>query len=114
MCVISDFLTPQGIESIAPLLGAGHQIELIQVLAPEEANPQLTGDLALVDKETGEVVEVSMGVNVIRRYHQRLEALQSELKHFAMRSGGDFFACNTATPLREFILGALRTGRLVR
>ena len=112
--MISDFLASEGIEAIAPLLGAGHQIELIQVLAPEEANPQLTGDLELIDRETGEGVEVSMGVNVMRRYHQRLAALQSELKSFSLRSGGDFFPCNTATPLREFILGALRTGRLVR
>lgn len=114
VCVISDFLTTEGIEAIAPLLGAGHQIELIQVLSPEEANPQLTGDLELVDKETGEGVEVSMGVHVMRRYHQRLAALQSELKSFALRSGGDYFMCNTATPLKEFIMGALRTGRLVR
>lgn len=114
VCVISDFFTAEGIEAIAPLLGAGHQIELIQVLAPEEANPRLTGDLELVDKETGEGVEVSMGLNVMRRYHQRLEALKSELKTFALRGGGDYFLCNTATPLKEFILGALRTGRLVR
>lgn len=114
VCVISDFFTAEGINSIAPLLGAGHQLELIQVLAPQEANPQLTGDLELVDRETGEGIEVSMGLNVMRRYHQRLAALQSELKSFALRGGGDYFLCNTATPLREFILGTLRTGRLVR
>ncbi|MBN2081253.1 DUF58 domain-containing protein [bacterium] len=114
VCVISDFFTAEGIEAIAPLLGAGHQIELLQMLAPEEANPQLTGDLELIDKETGVGVEVSMGINVMRRYHQTLAALQAELKSFALRSGGDFFICNTATPLKEFILGALRTGRLIR
>jgi len=114
VCVISDFFTAEGIGAIAPLLGAGHQIELIQVLAPQEANPQLTGDLELIDKETGEGIEVSMGLNVMRRYHQRLAALKSELKSFALRGSGDYFLCNTATPLREFILGALRTGHLVR
>ncbi len=114
VCVISDFFTVEGIDAIAPLLGCGHQIELIQVLSPEEANPQLTGDLELIDKETGEGVEVSMGLPVMRRYHQRLAALQSELKSFALRSGGDYFLCNTATPLKEFILSTLRAGRLVR
>jgi uncharacterized protein (DUF58 family) len=114
VCVISDFLTDEGINAIAPLLGAGHQIELMQVLAPEEANPKLTGDLELVDVESGGSEEVSMGINVLRRYHQRLAALQSELKSFAMRSGGDLFVYNTATPVKEFILTSLRTGRLVR
>jgi uncharacterized protein (DUF58 family) len=114
VCVISDFLMPEGIEAIAPLLGAGHQVELIQVLAPEELNPQLTGDLELVDMETGATEEVSMGQAVLRRYHQRLAALQTQLKVFALRARGDFFVCPTGTPLRDFIFGPLRTGRLVR
>jgi len=33
--VISDFFTSEGIEAISPLLGGGHQIELLQVLSPE-------------------------------------------------------------------------------
>ena len=112
--VISDFLTDEGIETVAPLLGSGHQIELMQVLSPEEANPQLTGDLQLVDRETGERMDVSMGVNVLKRYHERLSALQAELKKFALRSGGDFFPCVTSTPVTELIMGAMRSGKLIR
>lgn len=114
VCVISDFFTTDGIQSIAPLLGSGHQVELIQVLSAEEANPQLTGDLELIDSESGSGVEVSMGLHVIRRYHQRLAALQAELKSFALRSGGALHVCSTTQPLREFILGPLRTSRLLR
>lgn len=114
VCVISDFLMAEGVEAIAPLTGLGHQVELIQVLSPEEANPQLTGDLELVDSETGEALEVSMGANVMKRYHARLAALQAQLLAFARRCGGDFFVAGTATPLRDFVLGELRKGRLVR
>lgn len=114
VCIISDFLTPEGIESIAPLLGLGHQIELFQVLAPEEANPQLTGDLELVDLESGESEEVSLGQSVMRRYHQRLTALQAELKSFALRSGGDYFMFNTSQGVTNLIKGVLRKARLVR
>ncbi len=114
VCVISDFLMGEGVEAIAPLTGLGHQVELIQVLSPEEANPQLTGDLELVDSETGEALEVSMGANVMKRYHARLAALQAQLAAFARRCGGDFFVAGTAVPLRDFVLGELRKGRLVR
>jgi uncharacterized protein (DUF58 family) len=114
VCVVSDFLMPEGISAIAPLAGCGHQIELIQVLGPEEANPQLTGDLELVDSESGEAVEVSMGVAVMRRYHQRLAALQSELESFARRGGGSLHSCNSSTPLKDFIFGSLRSSRLLR
>ncbi|MCC7478572.1 DUF58 domain-containing protein [bacterium] len=112
--VISDFLMGEGVEAIAPLTGLGHQVELVQVLAPEEANPQLTGDLELVDSETGESLEVSMGSAVMKRYHARLAALQAQLAAFARRCGGDFFVAGTAVPLRDFVLGELRRGRLVR
>src|SRR5262249_19522829 len=114
VCVISDFLMSEGVETIAPLAGSGHQVELIQLLAPEEANPSLAGDLALVDSETGEAIQGRMGLQVMRRYHERLAALQAELRSFAMRSGGDAFFYSTATPLRDFVYNQLRRGRLLR
>jgi uncharacterized protein (DUF58 family) len=114
VCVISDFLMAEGVTTIAPLAGSGHQVELIQVLAPQEANPSLAGDLSLVDAETGEAVEVSMGLSVMRRYHERLAALQAELRAFALRSGGDAFTYNSGTPLRDFVYNQLRRGRLLR
>ncbi len=114
VCILSDFLTPEGIGSIAPLLGLGHQIELFQVLAPEEANPQLTGDLELVDMESGLSEEVSLGQNVMRGYHQRLNALQAELKAFALKSGGDYFMFNTSEGVTNLVRGVLRKARLVR
>ena len=114
VCILSDFLTPEGIGSIAPLMGLGHQIELFQVLAPEEANPQLTGDLELVDMESGISEEVSLGQNVMRGYHQRLNALQAELKAFALKSGGDYFLFNTSEGVTNLVRGVLRKARLVR
>jgi len=114
VCVISDFLIPEGLEVLAPLSSLGHQVELVQVLAPEEANPKLTGDLELIDSETNEALEVSLGAAVMRKYHARLAALQAQLRSFALRLGGDFFICNTAVPLKDFVLGELRRGRLVR
>jgi uncharacterized protein (DUF58 family) len=114
VCVISDFLFAEGMETVAPLASSGHEIVLVQVLAPEEANPQLAGDLALVDSETGQSLDVSMGIHVLRRYQQRLAVLQAELKGFALRGGGQAFVYNTAQPLRDFFYQHLRAGRLLR
>jgi uncharacterized protein (DUF58 family) len=114
VCIISDFLHEEGISAIAPLLGGGHQLELIQVLSPEELNPNFAGDLELVDSESGASVEVSMGLPVLRRYHARLTALQHELTAFALRGGGAFHSVSTATPLRDFFTTTLREHRLVR
>jgi uncharacterized protein (DUF58 family) len=114
VCVISDFLFAEGMETIGPLASSGHEILLMQVLAPEEANPQLAGDLSLIDSETGQALDVSMGINVLRKYHQRLTALQAELRTFALRGGGQAFIYNAGTPLRDFFYHALRAGKLLR
>jgi len=112
--VISDFLLEEGITSLAPLLGAGHQLELIQVLAPEERHPSLTGDLELVDAESGTTREISMGLGVLRGYLKRLAALEQEIKTFAARGGGGYHLYPTDTPLRDFIMGPLRSAQLIR
>ncbi len=114
VCIISDFLHEEGSSAIAPLLGGGHQLELIQVLSPEELNPGFTGDLELVDSESGVRVEVSMGLPVLRRYHARLTKLQQGLNTFALRGGGSFHLAGTSTPLRDFFTTTLREHRLVR
>jgi uncharacterized protein (DUF58 family) len=113
VCVISDFLLPEGSSAIAPLLGFGHEVHLIQTLAPAELNPALTGDLALVDSESGEALEISMGLQVMRRYHERLAALQHELRTFALRGGGKLFVYDSSQPLRDFFHQHLRRGRLL-
>src|SRR5437762_5773661 len=48
--VLSDFLDPAGYEQgLAALVGRGFQVDLIQILAPEELFPTTFGDLRLVD-----------------------------------------------------------------
>jgi uncharacterized protein (DUF58 family) len=113
VCVISDFLLSDGVQSLSPLVGLGHELHLIQVLSPGELNPTLTGDLALVDSETGAALEVSMGLQVMRRYQERLQALQAELRSFARRAGGGLFVYDSSVVLRDFLVQQLRRGRLL-
>src|ERR1039458_9000788 len=50
--VLSDFLDPAGYESgLTALVGRGFQVDLVQILAPDELSPATFGDLRLVDSE---------------------------------------------------------------
>ena len=52
--VLSDFLDPAGYETgLTALVGRGFQVDLVQILAPDELSPTTFGDLRLVDSETG-------------------------------------------------------------
>src|SRR5438045_4263076 len=60
--VLTDFLDPAGYDSgLTALIGRGFQIDLVQILAPEELAPSTFGDLRLVDSETGAMQEVTFG-----------------------------------------------------
>src|SRR5262249_5816106 len=60
--VLSDFLDPAGYEAgITALVGRRFQVNAVQILAPEELNPTMYGDLRLVDSETGAQQEVTFG-----------------------------------------------------
>src|SRR2546430_14908718 len=51
--VVSDLMDPDGFETgVRALLERRFDVHLIHVLAPEEMDPELAGDLRLVDAET--------------------------------------------------------------
>src|SRR5712691_6421746 len=58
--VLSDFLDPAGYETgLNSLVGRGFQVNAVQILAPDELNPSVFGDLRLVDAESGAQQEVT-------------------------------------------------------
>src|SRR5438105_4724898 len=72
--VLSDFLEPEGYEpGLTALLGRGFQVSAVQILAPEEVNPDTYGDLRLVDSETGAVQEVTFGKFRLNSYRQTVQ-----------------------------------------
>ena len=59
--IISDFLIESDLGSVlAALRSARQQVVLLQVLAPQELDPDVTGDVALTDVETKASVDVTV------------------------------------------------------
>lgn len=86
--VFSDFLGPEGCE---PLLqratAAGLEVYLLHILSPLELNPVQEGDLAFIDTETEERVEVTITPAVLAAYRRRLEGHFSALDASCHRYG---------------------------
>lgn len=111
--VLSDFLFENPTQALSGLVGRGNQVMLIQTLSPVEIKPDLTGDLELVDSESGRTMNVSMGSGVFRRYLRNLEALKSELAGWARKTSSDYILVPTDADLVDIVLRDLR-GVLVR
>jgi uncharacterized protein (DUF58 family) len=107
--VISDFLDPAGYEpGLAALVGRGFQVDLVQILAPEELAPSVFGDLRLVDSETGGLQEVTFGKYRLRAYQQTVQNFLQRLREFSQARGINFFSVSSNTPLEELLLKQLR------
>ncbi|MYD45804.1 MAG: DUF58 domain-containing protein [Gammaproteobacteria bacterium] len=73
LVIVSDFFDPAGIEAIDDAIRkVRHKILLIQLTKEEDAdpelNPEIAGDLRLVDCELDEAIDVTIEPQVIREY----------------------------------------------
>jgi uncharacterized protein (DUF58 family) len=107
--VLSDFLDPRGYAAgLTALLGRGFQVDLVQVLAPEELSPASFGDLRLVDSESGATREVTFGRFRLKAYQQTVQNFIQRLREFCQARGFNFFTTTSNTALEELLLRKLR------
>lgn len=107
--IVSDLLDPQGFETgLRALLERRFEVHVVHLLAPEELNPTLSGDLRLHDSETGEVRELSVDGDALRGYRQRLHQFLDHVETFCRGREIGYRRASTDVPVEEFVLGQLR------
>jgi uncharacterized protein (DUF58 family) len=107
--VISDFLDSGPVTDVlGQAHAAGHDVALVHVLDPTELEPELGGDFALVDSETGEALNVTLDATAIETYLLRLFGLAEELRAWARRHGAVYLRMTTDDALlpvmRRFVM----------
>lgn len=107
--VVSDLLDPGGFETgIRALLERRFEVHVVHVLAPEELNPTLAGDLRLHDSETGEIREMTVDAEAVRAYRQRLHQFLERAESFCRSQEIGYRRASTDMPVEEFVLSQLR------
>ena len=113
--VISDFLDKRGYEeALRYLLARNLDIYVIQVLSHEEVNPELVGDLRLVDAEDDDCAEISISAPLLRRYKENLNAFVGGLKEWCTRRGIAYIFTTNQNPFDKLVLNYLRERGLVK
>ena len=111
--VLSDFLDPLGYETgLGALVGRGFQINVVQILSPEELNPATFGDLRLVDSETGALQEVTFGKFRLKAYQQTVQNYVQRLREFCSTRGMSFFSVSSDSALDKLLLRQLREAEI--
>lgn len=108
--LFTDFLYPDGDyeRPLRRLLARGDELHVFHVLAPAEIKPPLEGDLTLVDRETGETVEVTVTEAVRERYTRRVVAWSDGIEKSCRKLGATYSRLVTHVPLEDVVLHDLR------
>jgi uncharacterized protein (DUF58 family) len=113
--VVSDFLFKQGYEdALRRLIGARYELYAIQVLSPQEIEPELTGDLKLLDVEDEDTAEVTVSSALIKYYKRNLAAYCEQLRGFCTQRGATYVRANSADSVETLVLNYLRRIQLLR
>ena len=113
--LISDFLDKRGYEpALRYLLARNMDIYVIHVLSQEEVEPELVGDLRLVDAEDDEETEISVSAPLLARYKANLNAFVGGMKEWCTSRGITYIFTTNHNPFDKLILNYLRERGLVR
>lgn len=109
--LLSDLLVAGGGRAgLTALAAHGYEPNVIHILAPDELDPALAGELQLIDSETGATRELTVDDAALGRYRRGLADWQRELASFCAGRGWPYLPVDTATPFEDVILNALRRG----
>ncbi len=113
--IFSDFLTKElPKQAVAALGAAGHEVVLVQVLSPMELVPEMRGELRLVDAETADSVELTLGEEALASYHEARAEHTRSLRSLAAAHDARLVTVDGGVPLRQLVLGPLVGARVVR
>jgi uncharacterized protein (DUF58 family) len=113
--LISDLMDKNGYEpALRYLVSQKMDVYIIHVLSQEELDPDVKGDLKLVDVEDQDIAEISVNAPLLARYKATLNAFVSGAQEFCSRRGMNYLLANNQTPVKELIGSYLRRRGLVR
>ncbi|MCS7273463.1 MAG: DUF58 domain-containing protein [Fimbriimonadales bacterium] len=105
--LLSDGLDETLPDALRALGGRRHEVVFLHILSEVELNPDLEGDLRLIDAETGEAVDITATSGVLQEYQRRLKAHLYALQDACRRIGAHYIQVRNTTPAHEVIIREL-------
>jgi uncharacterized protein (DUF58 family) len=112
--LVSDLLTPEWDAGIARLPARGGDLLVVHVLAEQDLDPDLAGDLELVDREDGRRVAVSLTQDIVKRYREGAEAWTADVAARCRKAGAAYLRMTAGDDLERLLLGAWREAGVLR
>jgi uncharacterized protein (DUF58 family) len=115
LVLISDLMDKSGYQgALRFLLAQDLDVYVIHLLSPEELDPDVTGDLKLVDCEDQDSAEITVSRPLLERYKRTLGAFIDGAREYCTRRGMNYLMTSTETPVDQLVANYLRRRGLVR
>ena len=113
VAIVSDFFDPSGVVAVVDALQAlRHKLVLVQLVRATDADPDLSGDVRLVDCETGEGEDVSVTPTVREGYRRAYAAFNEHLTRFAASRRVGLLRLDVEQPVVPQLAELFEGGRL--
>ena len=107
--MLSDFLTFGDLpRAFNRLLSSGLETFGIQILAPEEIAPDVTGDIRLLNSETADTLDVSSASDLLALYQEHRGAYEEELATLCRQRSGRFVSIGSRDAIEWVLFDLLR------
>ena len=113
LVLISDLLDPAAENALRELAATRCELIVLHTLSPEELDPPLEGDLRLVDRESGDPVDITADLATLDAYRSRLHEWQGSLEALCARRRATYVPISTTLPLAELVFAELRRRRVL-
>jgi uncharacterized protein (DUF58 family) len=113
--VVSDWFDRAGfVRALDLLRHHRHEVHVIQVFDPVEADPSLRGDYELIDVERRSRRKVTISERSLRRFRQLFREYREGLRDYCLRHNLGCGQTSTSTPFEDFLLGMMRSSGLLQ
>lgn len=113
--LLSDLMDKHGYEeALRYLVARQMDAYVVHVLSREELEPDIKGDLKLIDCEDSDIAEVTVSGPLLKRYEQTLAKFVEGAKSHCSRRGMSYILANNQMPVDRLVMTYLRERGLVR
>ncbi len=111
---VSDFLDDAGCEkALQYVADYGNELMLVHLWADEDRTPPWTGEIDLVDAESGGKLRMQVDEEARRRYTEAFDAFAAGIRQVALRNDGKYVGLPTSMPLEDAIFDTMIRARSI-
>jgi len=115
LVLLTDLMDKEGYErALRFLVTQQMDVYVLHILSPEELNPEVKGDLRLIDSEDDDVAEITVSRPLLDKYKRTLSAFVDGAREFCTRRGMSYLMVSSQTPVETLVANYLRRRGLVR